>query len=425
MGNYPFGPPGDTIIEYLAPSGDTTGAKDAQNILNAVAAAPATGGVITLAATGTWYIECGQVIINKTGVYIDATACYIKAVGAGDMIRMYDSSAYSGRNPLGGGGILGMPVIDGSLTTGNASAIHAGDILQLAMFVQPQNFTAGTTSKGVWLDNNYYWTEQCYGRIYASNCTTNVMLDNSTGTSLSASATGSFDRLVMDIFVNQNGSGDGVTFNNGAFVIDGELSILGNFAYNAATAYAVLKLEGSNGGGGSKIENSILNILAELDGSGTVAPYTISMTGSPFTFIQTCQGIMDFSASAAFQGAPHNAGNFRYAGTVLGDNVLAAMPYVTAAVSNVNVTGNGQEFFILWFPVIEASGGSSSYTGLIIEAGGFNGQPLTLVNVGTGSFTFAAQATSNVAGGASIVIAGGTAATFTWLSDVSLWWRSV
>jgi hypothetical protein len=69
---------------------------------------------------------------------------------------------------------------------------------------------------------------------------------------------------------------------------------------------------------------------------------------------------------------------------------------------------------------------AGAVTGVILQAGTYAGQPITVINeaVATNSVTFAASGTSNVADGVSSVIPGLRANSFTWDSSVSLWFRS-
>ena len=245
-------------VVAVAPSKDVTGAKDAAAVSAALAALTATGGVVRLAATAQWYIECGQVSAT-TGQYIDAAGCNISAVGAGDVFRWVDVNY--GSKSYFGGGLLGFPTIDGTSTTGNSCAFHGGDTVQLAVHVQANNFTAGTTSKGVWLDNNYLWTEQAYGRIRTYNCTSSVVFDNSVNTS--GTATGSFDRADLDIYIDEFAGQDGVVFQNGTYIVDGRLGIFGNFkTTSAANTSAVLRLTGQGAEAASTAYSSLLNTRA-------------------------------------------------------------------------------------------------------------------------------------------------------------------
>jgi hypothetical protein len=420
-----------TSVIDIIPSGDQTGAKDAAAINAAVAALPATGGVVTLAPSGTWYVKCGIVIINRSGVYINAPGVYIKAVGSGDMIRMYDSTNLVGRL-IWGGGILGMPVIDGTLTTGISCAFHGGDITQLAVFLQASNFTAGAyaagnSSKGAWLDNQWFWTEQAYGRIVARSCATGVQFDNSTGTSLSAAATGSFERMSIDVFVDQQGVGDGVVFNNGAFAIGYYLGLWGNFKWaSTATAFTALRMIGQNSnnasylGSGGADGGKGLFINLEVDGTATTQPTTIQFSGSPFTYVNS-SGNMYFSG---FANSNNSGGHFQCLGPVQGDSTLTGMqglqnPSITFAISTGSTIQNQ------WYGFIRMTVAAAS-TGVIMAAGSFDGQPVTLRNVSAAnSVTFAAAGTSLMAQGVLEVIAPLTDATYHWDAAASLWYRSV
>lgn len=305
-----------SVAVCLFPSGDPTGAEDAAAIMAAYATLPASGGVIRLVASAPWYIKCGQVVIDRSGIFIDAPGCYIYAVGAGDMIRMY--SVNYGNDFTESGGITGFPYVDGTRTTGTACAFHAGDILQLAVFVSVHDFTAGTGSIGVWLDNNYYWTEQLYGHVRAQHCATCVQFDNSVNTS--GSATGSFDRANLTVFIDSQGVGNGVVMKNGAIIIDGSgggLGIFGNFTAGTVQ-HTVLTVTGSNAANGnSGISGIPLNIGVEYNAAAGTAPQTINFGGAG-NFIKDCTGVIDFGADAAFT-ASNNNGNFWFNGPVNGD----------------------------------------------------------------------------------------------------------
>lgn len=69
---------------------------------------------------------------------------------------------------------------------------------------------------------------------------------------------------------------------------------------------------------------------------------------------------------------------------------------------------------------------AAARTGIILQAGTFNGQEVTVVNqaASANSLTMAASGTSNVADGTSDVIAGVTARKFVWNSTAALWYRA-
>lgn len=401
----------------IAPSGDQTGTADAAALNNAVAALPAAAGTIIMQA-GAWYLKPGTVTINAAKpVYLYASGVTINAVAgtAGDVIRWYDSSTYASR-AYSGGGIYGNPLFAGANASAGSAGLHIGDIFQLHVEASFSGFS-GAGSIGCHFDNNYYWTEQLYARIYSAGCTTNVMFDNSANTS--GQATGSFERMIADIFINSGGAGDGVTFASGAFTADHRLGIYGNFG-TSATQYAALRLTGANGGGSSRMSLGVLNMGCELDDAVHLAPYTIFFNAGG-NVLQNCSGILDFSLSHPFTAA-NNTGQFWYSGIVLGDSELTTVPPATAAnVQSVNA--NGGTIFPNLFGLVTV-GGAGGFTGVILQAGTYSGQAVTVINTGGGSITFAVSGTSNVADGAADVIAQNTARTFIWDAGNSLWYRA-
>jgi hypothetical protein len=314
---------------FLFPSNDTSGVTDAANINAAITALPSSIGVIKLMPTGTWYINAGQISM-VTGQYIEAEGCYIVAKGAGSVFRWVDSSTYLSRT-IQGAGMIGFPIIDGTSTTGNSCAIQAGDILELAVYVQAQNFTAGTTSKGVWLSNAFYWAEQSFGRIYIFNCTAGVVFDVPSG--YASTTTGSFDRANLEIYINQAvTSQDGVVFQNGSYIDDiARLHIGGNFQTATGTpTSALLRITGLAGatrgdtGVYSHLGNGFLSIGAECGiVTGTLGPVTIFF-GAAGNYISAPHGSMNFDADGNNFQSSNSAGltQFNYAGTITGDTVL-------------------------------------------------------------------------------------------------------
>jgi hypothetical protein len=316
---------------------DRLGVNDSSAAFQAAASAvQAAGGGVVYAPFGIYKISTS---ITKN---LDGTAVYfvgdgqwatiVKWYGTGDCFRIYDSTLWSSKT-INGGGFLGL-TIDGAHATGNSSAFHIGDIFQLKFDVSVQNFTAGTTSKGAWLDNNYNWTEQAEGRIYAQNCSSHVVFDNSVNTS--GVASGSFDRMLLNCFIVQQGNGggagdggDGVVFQGGALVANGQLGVYGNFN-TSSTQYAVLRITGNNnslGGtdpGYSSVQQSILNIGVELDDNADLAPYTIYFgTTSSGNYVANSTGFIDFGGSA-FTSSNGSNSIFSFFGPVLGDSNLSS-----------------------------------------------------------------------------------------------------
>jgi hypothetical protein len=411
--------PGVTV----APTGDPGGNADVDAVLAAAETLPASGGVVTMLPSAKWNIRGGQLVINRSGLYINAPGCFINAVGAGDTFRMYDSSPFfDGSRVVHGGGILGYPIVDGSLATDTSCAWHAGDILWLANFIQAQNFTAGDASIGVHLDNQYAITEQAYGRIRGSGNSTGVMFDNSAD--LSGQATGSFDRFIGDLMIANQANGDGVTLSNGALIANGRLGIYGNFGISD-TAYSVLSLLGTNGMAPSGIIGGVLNIGAECNTGGegaSVAPTTITFDTDNGCSIVNCTGILDFSQDQPFTPCSTNFGLFEFAGPIFGDDNLFSLDNLNNPQFGQDVTANATTIFTQWLGVNVVIP-TGNFTGTILAPGGFSGQTITLINTGSGTLTFAAAGTSNVADGTSDVLAVNKAARYVWNVNTSLWYR--
>jgi hypothetical protein len=419
----------------IHPSSVTSGATDAAAIQAAVTALGSSPGVIKLAPTAPWYVSCGTVVVTHSGQYIDATGCIINAVGAGDLFRFYDTNYFASTGV--GGGILGFPLIDGTSTTGNACAFHAGDILQLAAFLIVQNFTAGTTSKGVWFDNEYYWTEQLYGRVRVQNCTTHVVFDNPS--SGSSTSTGSFERTDLDLYVNQiNPAFDGVVFQNGAFILNGSIRYRGNFASSATSLTStVLRLTGSTPSGhaqtsASNISSSFIDIGVECNGGNTYTPQTI-VFGSGANYLNG-MGLLNFGAAAPFT-ASNNSGDIQGIFVISGDDtLLSGLAFPTNVgfagglnlgnyVSATSITANGQTITTDGVPALIPVTSSAAYNGLILAGGFYDGQVALLQNTGSYPLTFAAPGTSNVADGTSDVVQPGQMALYAWGYFAGLWYR--
>ena len=369
----------------------------------------------------TSYTVGGNVNGMPVAIYADPGAT-IYYYGSGDCIRMYDSSDYTGwRGSDWRSGIFGFLSIDGSNSSASVASagVHVGDILGLGVYCSVREFSQHSGSIGVHFDNNYAWTEQLQGRVHVTGNSTNVMFDNSANTS--GQATGSFDRMTIDVFINSNGVGDGVTFTNGGATIDSRLGIYGNFG-TSVTQYAVLRVSGSNADTASMINYSTLNIGVELDDNTNTAPYTISF-GTPevgYNLIYYCTGIMDFSAYYAF-GVSNNAGNFLYFGSVAGDPTLFTMPVLTEAYQQ-ELSGNGQTVYTLLLPISRLTAGTA-YTGLILAAGAYSGQTIYVINESGYPLTFAASGTSYVADGASDVLPAGACGLYIWDAGNYLWYR--
>jgi hypothetical protein len=305
---------------------DPTGASDCVDAFNeAVTAVAKAGGGVVYIPAGTYRIA-STVTCTAVPVYFlgdGAWATIISFTGTGDCFRVYDSSTYLSRTKFGGG-FAGM-TIDGSKAGPGSTGLHVGDVLQYEVDLTVQSFR-GTGSIGVRFDNNYYWAEQLFGRIYAQDCASHVVFDWTSSTS--ATSSGSFERCDLDIYIDQwDASFDGVVFRNGAFITNGSLKIRGNFGSSkTAVSSAVLKLTGNQSVNGYSSYSGIVDSLVDIGvecGSGAYTPQTIAFGASKYNAISGCYGALHFGAAGNTFTASNNNGNvFNFTGQTGGDTTL-------------------------------------------------------------------------------------------------------
>jgi hypothetical protein len=279
-----------------------------------------------------------------------------KYTGTGDCFRIYDSKTYGSRTKWAGG-IAGI-TIDGTKAGAGSSGLHVGDLLQYEVDLTVQNFY-GTGSIGVHFDNNYYWMEQFFGRIYAQNCTSHVVFDWTSSTSTTSS--GSFERCDLDIYIDQiNAKFDGVVFKNGAFITNGSLKIRGNFgSSSAAVTSAALRLTGNQSANGYSSYSGIVDSMVDIGvecGSGSYTPQTI-VFGASENSISGCYGALQFGAAGNTFTASNNSGNvFNFLGQTGGDSTLPGGWATTSSGFPSGITGHvafrflptGHEVMLSW-----------------------------------------------------------------------------
>jgi pectate lyase-like protein len=344
---------------------DPTGASDSTSAFeNAIAAIASAGGGVVYVPAGTYAISSTLTCTTVPAYFLGdgAWASIISFTGTGDCFRIYDSSTYGGRKKFGGG-FVGI-TIDGTKAGAGSSGLHVGDLLQYELDLTVQNFS-GTGSIGVHLDNNYYWMEQLYGRIYAQYCTSNVVFDWTSSTSTTSS--GSFERCDLDIYVNQDSAKfDGVVFQNGAFITNGSLKIRGNFgASSSPVSSAVLRLTGYQSVNGytsySGIVDSMIDIGVECS-SGTYPTQTIAF-GASGNSISGCYGALNFGAAGNTFAKSNNNGNvFNFMGQTGGDTALPGQWATYSSGFPAGITGHvsfrmlptGNEVMVSWAMTIAA-----------------------------------------------------------------------
>ena len=409
-------------IYYVLPSGDTTGVTDANNIAAAAAVLLADfgGGTVQL-ITGTYYIKAGIISIVGGGIYIRGAgrgATFVNVVGtaASPGIEMYSTLGYlSGW----GGGLLDFTIDITSAATG-ASGFHIGDIYQLEFNVGVRDGSPPAGGRlGAWIDNRYQFAEGMRGMIWVERC--KVQFDNSTGTSLSASATGSFDRACLEIYLDGKGAGNLVTFANGATIIDGDLSIFGNTDYGGA-AYSVLTITGSNAGGASRLAQCQLNIGVECNATVGTQPTTIKFgtTGPTGNQIFRCRGLIDFSANNPFAGS-NNSESFLFYGPIYGDTKLQSSEPGGLNAFKFGALATGNKITTKFYAIDEVTT-TADVTGILMD--GFapdDWRRITVMNNGTGWINFAAAGTSLVISGVLCWVAPNSCQDFIWNPDLGRW----
>jgi hypothetical protein len=361
---------------------DPTGTNDSTGAFAAAIKAASAGSVVYIPA-GTYKISstltCTDVPVYFVGD--GAWASIIKFTGSGDCFRIYDSSTYGDRTKWAGG-FIGI-TIDGSSasTTAASTGLHVGDLLQYELDLTVQNFTT-SGSIGVHLDNNYYWTEQLYGRIYAQNCASHVVFDWTSGKATTSS--GSFERCDLDVYIDQVGADfDGIAFRNGAFITNGSLKLRGNFGSSSSSvSSAALRLTGSQNTNGynsaSGIIDSSLDIGVEC-GSGDYTPQTI-VFGSAANTISGCVGLLNFGAAGNTFTSSNNDDNiFNFMGQVGGDSTLPLQWATYTSGFPAGITGHvafrslptGNEVMVSWNLTIAADTTMTNGTPIITVASRF------------------------------------------------------
>jgi hypothetical protein len=430
---------------------DPTGARDSSAAIQSAitAAIAAHGGVVYLPA-GTYKVAATITadFNNTAAVYIVGDgrwATFLNSAATGDCLRIKDgSSTAPGGRAYNGGGISGL-TIDGT-SAGNASTgLHMGDIFQFEADIAVQNFS-GTGSIGVHFDNATFWTEQLKAQIYAQNCTTHVVFD----VSGAVTSTASFGRSVLDIDIAQGAATqDGVVFQNGAVLYDGELALRGNFLSSAsALTSCALRITGTVpaghpfAGGPSLISDCLINFGLEC-ASGANTPITI-IRGATSNKITQCYGVMDFggtSSPANFTAAAAIGIVWPFNGSIFGDLTLgnggSGFP-TNVTWSAVGGFALGQfvtaQTLINGASVATSISGASvalcrvtaagNVTGIILGLGSFDGQTLWVINESNFAITMAASGTSKVADGVSDVIPALCARMYVFDgNDTALWYR--
>jgi hypothetical protein len=329
---------GAAVYRMGAPSGgdDTAAFQAALAALPTMTiyATPPSGGSSATFHYGTIFLGSGTYQagasedIGNLGPFVSVIgpghlACQIGYYGSGSCIEAHstikptddtfdDLEAFAGR--------LDGFTVDGTNATGSSPmGVDAGDLegLVLGSDLWVQNFTQGsglTGAKGVYLNNQIAWTENCYGRVVIRNCTNCLFLDVDGG-----DTSFEYNDLTFKVYAwpNQNG----FVLNHGATASNGSIKMRGNFLVSATPQTGAAVVFGTSTGPNNRIAYSRLDIQAEVNGSGSYPHQTINFT-SVYYSIAYCTGTMIFGGT----WAPSNYNQqypLSFIGVISGDSVLA------------------------------------------------------------------------------------------------------
>jgi hypothetical protein len=292
-------------LMVVPPSGDTTGNTDSTWLSHCLIA-----GYCVKLLPGTYYIDgtadigLGQYI---SGAGMSATTVKLVSIaGAVPAFKLINTGAYSVESFAG----LRDLTVDLTGANAGASAVQAGDILQVNITDVAVHGNSTITAPGAYFVNNLYQTEQANVRMYFAGLTNPVQFD------VQGSGSTSYDRGSFEFFIDQfNANGNGVAWTNGALQRGGSLKIRGNFSGGVTNTGVVLAFSGA----GASLTRVNFDVSVEADGSGT-GPQTINFALGSNTI--DGYGSADFlSSGGAFQ-ASNNNGQFELTGRVSGDTTL-------------------------------------------------------------------------------------------------------
>lgn len=346
----------------LNPSGDQVNSTDVANINNLLG----TFGVTDLKlGPGQWYGKTQVTIPVSSILRGSGPSTFWNYSGSGSAFYQHDINGTGGGGfgtyHTAAGGVRDM-TIDGSSAGNGAVGLDIGDGWGYRVEdVRIQNFN-GTGSIGLWLNNQFGWTEK--GRFQATlwgNSTQCVLNGNNGGLQ-----SFEFNSLDFDVFVFAGQNGVSVT--NGAYLNKATLRMVGNFLAGASSLATnfVLQFTGSAPGSNSRMLRGIIDINIELDNTQANPPQTINF-GAAANKITDCAGSLVFDPSAtpvSFLPSNAVAGQFTFDGPIVGDTVLQSVnsPVQGTPAAPVNVKPADPTSTASTSLVMMGCGSSCSYT---------------------------------------------------------------
>ncbi|HVH81764.1 MAG TPA: hypothetical protein VM782_20345, partial [Stellaceae bacterium] len=170
----------------------------------------------------------------------------------------------------------------------------------------------------LWLDNRYYWTEDCIYDVHALNCTTHFQVD-CTGALGVGTATFAHDNCWYQLSMAGKAGQNGMYVTNGANLYHSRIWYHGGIdSSSSVTTNYYLKLDSGTSGSGSQMNRC--EIVMEMESDGGLA-------NNPITIITAASNtVQDGWGRIAFLNTPQTAqltGGFSFSGPISGDSVLA------------------------------------------------------------------------------------------------------
>ena len=315
-------------VQFVTPSGDSSGATDPGVVIAAINALAAGNGGTVMLAPGTYYGNSTvtyapsdstigpKVSIRGSG----ANATIWKYSGTGDAFRFYWPGNPGGSNtPFTVAGFSDM-CFDGSLSSsGTARGLHIGDAN--GWYVERCNFTNWSTSGQIALygDNTVKWTEKGHWQAWFTNCLNPVVLNQS--------STGypSWEYNYFELYFDCRAAGTTLlTIQNGAYLDGSEFFLKGNAS--PTTGNGILITGSSPVGAPGFNSNSHINnalVVVKIENSAsTGGPVPINVTGG-------ATGITDSTGTMIFAGSWGNSvitgAQFTFGGVIKGDTTLTGV----------------------------------------------------------------------------------------------------
>jgi hypothetical protein len=283
-------------LTVLAPSGDTTGTRDADNIL--AAQSKFTGGLGgVFLGPGNWYWEPGVISFIQGQAFkgiCGSAATFVNAVGAGTgpMVSYSQSGTFTGGQygaPFSGMSFIGYGSGSGTVAVA-ASGLQGMRVSDL--------YIAGFPGGGLDLTNasDTYAEQGSWKDI--------VLVQNGTSSGWNwLCSNSSFDYTIFEILCVALSGTDGLRMQDGAQMRGIRLEFRGNFYGGAGNTGAVIAIDRGASGGTSYIEPAMAVVSVESAGSGT-GHYSIYMGSSNSESAISLMGVCRFieESGVAFQG---------------------------------------------------------------------------------------------------------------------------